>query len=384
MFLIEHGFTNSLDQTFSQPQSSETTTRRNCYEEETSKRSPNEMNPFDETVTEIVNFFFSNYPPFAINDLPKLKLLDQLLVELSSKFELSPTLPAAGSKKMNELMIRHFTTYIELSTKLFENQKFDEALDFWAVVEKHLTCDTNFKLLLSDVRFSNKIKMLRENSTSLKSKINGWKAFNLGSDTRKKAYKMTDLEKRHRIGTEALLQLKEARLLLFDYRQNHPDLWAQIHCEMGLVYLECLAEKRFAREQFLVAQRYYQSVKRPIHHIQPEWYSFVILGLERTKSPEESELEEILSEIKGKMELGINALINFALAKHPPKHSAFYDPRQWMELCQDVDKKLLLQLIRLYHTDKIDRNKFGQNYFRIAEEITKYLTSELKKCKKSK
>jgi len=232
--------------------------------------------------------------------------------------------------------------------------------------------------LLKNKRFYDQLEILRKNSAMLESKIKGWIAFTLGSDLRKKG--STDKDNCCTLGSEALLHLKKAEAFLFKNRSKYPDIWTQIQCEIGLVHLECFEDKVFARKKFLEAQRFFELFE-PSGYIRPAWYSNIIIGLERTKPPKKFVLEEILSEIKVTMKLGIIALVNFALEKHPPKHSTSYNPGDWMEPVKDLDKKILLKLIKLYHTDKIDRTNFDENYFLVAEEITKYLTAELEKLK---
>jgi len=37
--------------------------------------------------------------------------------------------------------------------------------------------------------------------------------------------------------------------------------------------------------------------------------------------------------------------------------------------------------MQMYHTDKVDLDKYGDSYFRVCEEIIKYLNMEFNKTK---
>jgi hypothetical protein len=75
------------------------------------------------------------------------------------------------------------------------------------------------------------------------------------------------------------------------------------------------------------------------------------------------------------------SLIEYVLKNHPPKHVSSFNPKDWESPIQKVDKKILIKLVILYHTDRVDRSKFGEDYFLIVEDIAKCFGEALARIK---
>ena len=65
-------------------------------------------------------------------------------------------------------------------------------------------------------------------------------------------------------------------------------------------------------------------------------------------------------------------------AKFPPKHRP--DGLTKLGDCPDDDdeakKKFLQRLVTLYHPDRVDKDKHGEKYVCLCEEISKHLTAK--------
>jgi len=75
--------------------------------------------------------------------------------------------------------------------------------------------------------------------------------------------------------------------------------------------------------------------------------------------------------------------LNYILNEHPPLHVPAFDPKAfWRDSVKEIDKKTILKLLKVYHTDKVDRKKFSHEYFFIVEEIAKCLVEAIDKLNK--
>ena len=115
----------------------------------------------------------------------------------------------------------------------------------------------------------------------------------------------------------------------------------------------------------------------------PEWYDVVSQRLSDLASLKpETEVERILCKIQSKRKSGIFGFVSFILNEHPPIHVPAFDPKAfWRDSTDKIDKKTLLKLLKVYHTDKVDRKKFSVEYFSIVDEIAKCLGEAINKLK---
>ncbi len=116
-----------------------------------------------------------------------------------------------------------------------------------------------------------------------------------------------------------------------------------------------------------------------------EWYDVVSKRLHDLASRKpETELDRIFFKIQSKRKSGIFAFVSYILNEHPPLHVPAFDPKAfWRDSVKEMDKKTLIKLLKVYHTDKVDREKFGREHFLITEEISKCLGEAINKLKKS-
>jgi hypothetical protein len=96
--------------------------------------------------------------------------------------------------------------------------------------------------------------------------------------------------------------------------------------------------------------------------------------LEEIAQKSKINLDELLINIQLKRKEGEVPLVEHILQNHPPIHSKFFNPEDWKFPIRYVDKKIIRELIRFYHSDKLgDKSEFDENYFRIIEDIPKCL-----------
>jgi hypothetical protein len=178
---------------------------------------------------------------------------------------------------------------------------------------------------------------------------------------------------RRKYGYQALSLLEKAEKILSSCQAQQ--LLCQIYSEEGIVYMDLLEDLNAAEKKFL-----------QVFTISPPGSSWPeaskrLSQIAQKANRKPPSLEEVLLQIKTKRNEGTISLIEFVLKNHPPKHASAFDPKDWESPIQKVNMKILLKLVILYHTDKVDRSKFGEDYFLIVEDIAKCFGEALARIK---
>ena len=173
-------------------------------------------------------------------------------------------------------------------------------------------------------------------------------------------------------------------LPLFQVRQKHVEFHCQILAEMGLVHFELNDLNRAkqeldealtiaARLDFAAGAEWRNAARQTLAKIRK---------LETDQARESKELEEAIGDVRCQIEFGLDHFVSYVVDNYPPVHFGSFRADAWSDRFVVVNRKVLLKVIQMYHTDKVDRLKFGQTYFRIAEEILKHLNASFNKMKK--
>ena len=88
----------------------------------------------------------------------------------------------------------------------------------------------------------------------------------------------------------------------------------------------------------------------------PGWCSEASAGLRKIsefRKTSGKSVRQILEELKTESKKGAKQFIEFILLTHPPKHLEAYKPEEWINPAKKIDKKLMLRLFKLYHTDRV-------------------------------
>jgi len=169
-------------------------------------------------------------------------------------------------------------------------------------------------------------------------------------------------------------------------RQYHEEFHCQILAELGFVHFE-LNDAARAKVELVEAL-----TTADLHDlgIGAEWRTLAqqtlakLKQLESDKARESKALEEVedaIADVRCQIEFGLDHFVGHVLDRYPPVHFTSFKAEAWADRFVVVNRKVLLKVIQMYHTDKVDRLKFGQAYFSIAEEILKHLNAAFNKLK---
>jgi tetratricopeptide (TPR) repeat protein len=334
------------------------------------------LDPFEKVITEMIEFFSLYYKRSNIRSSKKLDLIEVLLTDLTSKSKHVhfSNLPAV-TKQLDNVWILHFEIYFGLFDVLYdidEKKNLKGAIDFVTKFEKKMTTvfpsrPLPFKLTCLRLKCNNQI-----------AKLNSLKAFHSASEIRENAMSSKTSVDRQKSGYQALSLLEKAEKFLSSCLGLNQKLLGQIYSEKGLVYMDLLEDLDAAEEKFLEAVKVLclESLTFEAH----KWLRQIAL-LRSQRANRKPSLEEVLLQIKTKREAGTISLIEFVLKNHPPKHVSTFNPKDWESPIQKVDKKTLIKLVTFYHTDRVDRSKFGEDYFLIVEDIAKCFGEALARIK---
>jgi hypothetical protein len=337
------------------------------------------LDPFEKVITEMIEFFSLYYKRSNIRSSKKLDLIEELLTDLTSKAKHVhfSTLPDV-MKQLDNVWILHFEIYFGLFDVLYdidEKKNLVRAIDFLSKLQKKMTTVFSTRPLLPF-----KLTCLRLKCCNQIAKLNSLKAFHSASEIRENAVstKLMMRVDRQKSGYQALSLLEKAEKFLSTCHAQNQKLLGQIYSEMGLVYMDLLEDLDAAEEKFLQVFKIFAP-----GCFWPEAIKGLsqIALLRSQRANRKPSLEEVLLQIKTKREAGIISLIEFVLKNHPPKHVSSFNPKDWEKPIQKVDKKILIKLVVLYHTDRVDRSKFGKDYFLIVEDIAKCFGEALARIK---
>ncbi len=340
------------------------------------------LNPIEKVIMEMIEFFSLYYKRSNIRSSKKLDLIDELLTDLTSKakhvhFRNLPD----SMKQLDNVWFLHFEKYFGLSDVLFnidEKKNLEGAFDFLTKLEKKMTTCVPTELSLR-----NKLECLKQKCSDQISKLNSLKAFHSASEIRENAMNSKTSAERQNYGLEALSLLKDSEKFLSTRQAQNQKLLGQIYSEMGLVYMDLLEDLDAAEEKFLEVIRFQKLLGVKIFGSWSEASKRLrqIAVLRSQRANRKPSLEEVLLQIKTKRNEGTISLIEFVLKNHPPKHVSSFNPKDWESPIQKVDKKILIKLVTFYHTDRVDRSKFGEDYFFIVEDIAKCFGEALARIK---
>jgi hypothetical protein len=143
--------------------------------------------------------------------------------------------------------------------------------------------------------------------------------------------------------------------------------------DMGLIYMDFIGDLGEAEKVFLRAKQMEELNRlQDLPQVVDERLAWI--GAQKTNPKTNLNIE-------WKRRKGIVPLIEFVLKNNPPIHSTSFNPEDWKNPIEEIDKKILIKLVKLYHTDKVDRSRFDDQYFCIVEEISKCLGEALNKIK---
>ena len=99
---------------------------------------------------------------------------------------------------------------------------------------------------------------------------------------------------------------------------------------------------------------------------------------DKVKEEHKEELNEIIEHNNVDQ---LEDFVDFIFSKYPPKHLEPVPTKPSVSSNSATHKKLLLRLTAYYHTDKVNREKFGDKYFVFCEEISMALNQRYNNMK---
>ena len=227
--------------------------------------------------------------------------------------------------------------------------------------------------------YASRISAIDVQAEGLKARSRGIRILYNAKKTTRTAREQSITTKQEDLLFLALDQLKEAEQMVLHY-DDALTCWLQV--EMGLVHLHLknLTSAKSKFQQVLMKSSFLELSSY-------EWYAVAVCKLEEIAKVEAAERERIfryeraVHQIKMEFQFGLAHFVKFILNRFPPVHFAGFKPLEWQGPFITVSKKTLLKVIQMYHTDKVDMEKYGDMYFRVCGEILKCLNSEFNKTK---
>ncbi len=323
-------------------------------------------------VRRVINLLDKKYNCLTCFDLERFNEYDRLISNLAYRL-LEPECSALW-KNWSKIWIVHCKKFINFAMFQLNGRKPAEALDIVNRLEvvttmRHLILREELK---EDEDFSKQMEILKSEIREIPILARTKKALVVMTEARLEAMSLLNNYSKPEFGFKAISGFSDTQKEFSPLQLKYPEIWAEIQTEIGLIYLNLIGDLNSAKINFEGAKNCQDQLgeKACIR----DWFRTAIKCLEEIAQKLKIAFEEMLINIQLKRKEGEVPLVEHILQNHPPIHSKSFNPEDWKFPIRYVDKKIIRELIRFYHTDKLgDQSEFDQNYFRIVEDIAKCL-----------
>ena len=314
------------------------------------------LDPLTKSVIKITNFLNENAMSLDFNSTDACVRFYDLILTLAQKV---PKINGANRAIKFESTVTKLADVIvsnvEKCIENIENGRWQVRADLFKTVQSQLREEMIYfsNLLWSNKKLHQQLHRLEHNCDGVLAILESTKLLSRASQIGENEV-LNDSNQKRKIGDARHEMLLKAEKILWPFRERSPNLMGEILTRLGQIFLELLEDFDEAEEKYMGAKKMEDLLdsKEPL----PGWCSEASAGLRKIsefRKTSGKSVRQILEELKTESKKGAKQFIEFILLTHPPKHLEAYKPEEWINPAKKIDKKLMLRLFKLYHTDRV-------------------------------